>query len=205
MAEQPPISEAGRARRRRGRVSVAMLTTGGVLFAAGLWIAVTALMANSQLNQARAEIHTLSAQLSASHWPAARATAADLATHAHRANQLTSGPVWALGAALPSGGEPLKTIRGITAGVHPLSPAVPPQLVNAGPRLDVRTLRRPDGSIALSRIAAVGPAVASAANVVAQTTKTISALPPHTWAGSIDAAYADALNQVAALNSSLKS
>jgi Protein of unknown function (DUF4012) len=182
-----------------------MLTAGGVLFLACLWLGVTALLARSQLNQVRAEAHTLGAQLSASDWPAARATAADLATHAHRANQLTSGPVWALAAALPSGGEPLKTIRGITAGADSLGRGALPQLVSAAQRLDPRTLRRPDGSIDLSRIAAVAPAIASASDVVAEATKTISGLPRHTWVSSIDAAYADALSQVTAVNSSLKS
>ncbi len=182
-----------------------MITAGGVLLLAGLWLAVTALMARSQLNEVRADAHTLGAELSASHWPAARATAADLAMHAHRANQLTSGPVWALAAALPSGGEPLQTIRGITAGADSLGRGALPQLVNAAERLNPRTLRRPDGSIDLSRIAAVAPAVASASAGVAQTTKTISALPRHTWLSSIDTAYVDALSQVTALNNALRS
>jgi hypothetical protein len=205
MTDQSQLSVSDRTWRRRRRIGIAMITAGGVLLLAGLWIAVTALMARSQLNQARAEIHTLSAELSASQWPAARATAADLATHAHRANQLTSGPVWALAAAVPSGGEPLKTIRGITAGVDSLGHNVLPQLVNASQSLSPRTLRRPDGSIDVTRIAAVGPAVSSAAASIAQTTKTISELPRHTWLSSIDASYADALSQVTALDSTVKS
>jgi hypothetical protein len=66
-------------------------------------------------------------------------------------------------------------------------------------------LRLPDGSIDLSRITAVGPAVASAAASMAQTTKTLSALPRHTWLSSIDAAYMDALRQVTAINHTPKS
>jgi uncharacterized membrane protein YcjF (UPF0283 family) len=93
MSEQPRVSVADRTWHRRRRIGLAMLTAGGVLLLAGLWLAVTALMANSQLNKVLAEAHTLGTQLSTSDWPAARATAADLATHAHRANQLTSGPV----------------------------------------------------------------------------------------------------------------
>src|SRR5450631_3047430 len=205
MTDQSKAGVSDRAWRRRRRIGIAMITAGGVLLLAGLWLAVTAVMARSQLNQARAEIHTLGAQLSASQWRGARATAADLATHAHRANQLTSGPVWAVAAALPSGGEPLKTIRGITAGADSLGRGALPQLVDAAQRLDPRTLRRPDGSIDLSRIAAVAPAIASASDVVAEATKTISGLPQHTWVSSIDAAYADALSQVTAINSSLKS
>jgi hypothetical protein len=205
MTDQSQAGVSDRTWRRRTRIGMAMITAGGVLLLAGLWLAVTAVMARSQLNQARAEIHTLRSQLSASQWPAARVTAADLASRAHRANQLTSGPVWALAAALPSGGEPLHTIRGITAGVDSLGHNVLPQLVNAGQRLDPRTLRRPDGSIDLARITALGPAIASAAASIEATTKTISALPRHTWLSSIDAAYADALSQVTALDSTVKS
>jgi hypothetical protein len=64
-----------------------------VLLLAGLWLAVTALMARSQLEEVRADARTLGTSISAGNWAAARATAADLATHARRANQLTSGPV----------------------------------------------------------------------------------------------------------------
>src|ERR1035437_6906639 len=205
MTDQSQAGASDRTWRRRTRIGMAMITAGGVLLLAGLWLAVTAMMARSQLNQARAEIHTLRSQLSASQWPAARVTAADLASHAHRANQLTSGPVWALAAALPSGGEPLQTIRGITAGIDSLGHNVLPQLVNAGQRLDPRTLRRPDGSIDLARIAAFGPAIASAAASIDATTKTISGLPRHTLLSSIDASYADALSQVTALDSTVKS
>jgi hypothetical protein len=182
-----------------------MLTAGGLLLLAGLWLAVTALMARSQLNQVRTDASTLGTKISASDWAGARATATDLATHAHRANQLTSGPVWALAAALPSGGEPLKTVRGITAGVDELGRTALPQLVGAAERLNPRTLRRPDGTIDLARIAAASPAFNSASAAVAATTKTISALPAHTWLSPIDTAYADALRQVTTLDSTLRS
>src|SRR5450759_189053 len=138
--EPSGISDSDRTWLRRRRIGIAMIAAGGVLLLAGVWLAITAVMARGQLNQVRAEAHRLGAQLSASNWPAARAAAADLATHAHRANQLTSGPVWTLAAALPSGGEPLQTIRGITAGVDTLGQDALPQLVNAGQRLDPRTL-----------------------------------------------------------------
>jgi hypothetical protein len=47
--------------------------------------------------------------------------------------------------------------------------------------------------------------VASASDVVARTTAAIGVLPRHTWLSSVDAAYADALNQATALNSTMKS
>src|SRR5450631_3310031 len=205
MTRHPPVDGSERAKLRLRHIGVAMLTAGVALLLSGVWLAVTALMASSQLNQVRADAHTLGAQLSAGNWPAARATSVDLATHAHRANQLTSGPVWALAAALPSGGEPLRTVRGITAGVDTLGRDALPQLVDAAQHLSPRTLRRPDGSIDVSRIAAVAPAVASASAAVARTTKSVAGLPRHTWVKTVDAAYADAFSQVTSLNQTLKS
>ena len=205
ITEQTQITASDLRWRRRRRIGIAMIMAGGVLLLAGLWLAVTALIARGQLNEARDEAHTLGAQISAGKWAAARATAAEIATHAHRAHQLTSGPVWALAAALPSGGEPLQTIRGITAGADSLGQGALPQLVSASTRLNPQTLRRPDGSIDVSRIAAVAPAVASASASVAQTTRTISGLPRHTWLSSIDASYADVLGQVSTLNNALTS
>src|SRR5450631_4646920 len=202
---QVDVSVADRRWRRRRRIGIAMITAGAAVLLAGVWLGVTALMARGQLNQVRADAHTLGAQISASNWPAARATAADLATHAHRANQLTSGPVWALAAALPSGGEPLQTIRGITAGVDTLGRDALPPLVGAAQHLNPHTLRHPDGSIDLARISAVTPAINSASATVAQATRTISALPPHTCPSPVDTAYADALRQVTTLNDTLRS
>jgi hypothetical protein len=192
-------------RRLRRRIGIAMITAGAVLLLAGLWLGVTAWMARGQLNQVRAEARTLTARISAGDWKAARATSEKLAAHAHRAHQLTSGPVWALAAALPSGGEPLQTIRGITAGVDSVGGDALPRLVSAGERLNPRTLRRPDGSIDVSRVAAVGPALRSASASVAQTTKTLGGLPAHTWLSSIDASYADALRQINTVDDALRS
>src|ERR1019366_7012477 len=176
MTEQPRTSLSPRTLQRRRRIGIAMIVASGVLLLAGVWLVVTALMARNQLNQARTEVPALRAEISAGHWTAARATAADFANHAHRAYQLTTGPVWAAAAVLPSGGEPLQTIRGITAGVDSLGRDVLPQVVSASERLDPRTLRRPDGSIDLSRITAVGPALLAASATVDHTTRTISEL-----------------------------
>lgn len=205
QTDRARVSGPDRSRLRRRRIGFTMIVAGSVLLLAGLYLAVTALMARSQLSALRTDVRTLSARLSASNWPAAHATAADLATHAHYANQLTSGPVWALAAALPSGGEPLQTIRGITAGADSLGQTALPQLVGAAERLNPRTLRRADGSIDIARIAAVAPAVKAASASVSQITQTMSGLPQHTWLSSIDASYADALGQITTLDSSLRS
>jgi Protein of unknown function (DUF4012) len=205
VRRQSRTGDSERRNRRIRRIGIAMSGAGGVLLLAGLWLAVTAVMARSELNQVRADGRALAASISASDWPAARATATALSEHAHRAHQLTSGPVWALAAGLPSGGEPLKTIRGITAGVDTLGREVLPPLVSAGERLNPRTLRRRDGSVEVSRIRAAAPAVASASATVSQTTRTIEALPRHTWLKSVDASFAEALTQITAADAALRS
>jgi hypothetical protein len=205
ITERPRAGTPHRAGRRSTRIGVAMLLAGAMLVLAIIWIGVTAMMARSELNLVRTDARTLATTMSAGNWAAARASSADLASHAHRADQLTSGPVWALAAALPSGGEPLQTIRGITAGVDTLGRDALPQLVGAAERLNPRTLRRPDGSIDLARISAVAPVVSSASEVMDRTTKTISALPQHTWVSPVDAAYTEALSVVTTLDSSMRS
>lgn len=204
MTEQS-LSDSGRDRPRRRRIGLAMLVAGAIVLLCGVWIVVTAMMARDQLDQMRTEVQTLRAKISAADWSAARATTTEVAKHAQRANQLTSGPVWALAARLPSGGEPLQTIRGITAGVDALGRDALPPLVGAAERVDPRKLRRPDGSIDLTRIASVGPVVKSASASVAQTAKAISGLPRHTWLSSVDAAQVDALKLVTDLDGTLKS
>ena len=162
MTDQSQVSDSDRTWRRRRRIGIAMITAGGVLLLAGLWLAVTALMARSQLNQVRAEAHTLGAQLSASNWPAARATAADLADP--RASRQPAD----LRAGVGPGRRPALGRRATAnhprhhRGVDALGRDALPQLVSASERLNPRTLRRPDGSIDLARIAAVAPAINSA-------------------------------------------
>ena len=72
-------------------------------------------------------------------------------------------------------------------------------------RPNPRALRRPDGRIDVARIAAVAPALTSAAAIMDQTTKSISAPPRHTWLSSIDAACANALRQVTTRDDTMKS
>ena len=182
-----------------------MMLAGGVLLLPFVWLGVTALMARSELSQLRSEVHALRAEITASRWSAAHATAADLAKHAHRAHDLTSGPVWALAARLPAGGEPLRTVRGITAAVDTVGTDALPQLVSAIQRLDPKTLRRPDGSIDASRITSVGPGIDAASATMTQARKAISALPQHTWLSEIDAAQADVLSQITELDDTVTS
>src|SRR6266536_6331195 len=103
-----------RRRRRRRHIRIALLAAGGIAVLGAAWLVVTGLMARNQLIQARADVHRLRAEIATGDLGAARATAAQLAKHAHRAHVLTTGPAWALAAGVPLAGAPMHTGRGIT-------------------------------------------------------------------------------------------
>lgn len=178
---------------RRGRVGLAMLTLGGAVVLGAGWLAVTGLVARDQLDSARAEVAQLRAQVAAGDLDAARESAESFTGHAGWARRLTSGPVWALAARLPGGGEPVRTVRGVTAAVDRLAREAVTPLIAASERLDPAELRLPGGGFDLPRLASVAPALATASAAVARALADVRALPQRTWLGSVDAARADML------------
>ena len=148
--------------RRRRRLGWTMLGLGALIVLVGVWVLVTGLLARTQLQAVRAEVHQLRAQIAAGDLAGARASARDLAAHADRAHTLTSGPAWAIAAWVP-GGAPFATIRAITDEADGLGQDVLPALVRTSTELDPTTLRRPDGSIDLARISAAAPSLDRAA------------------------------------------
>ncbi len=182
-----------------------MIVCGGALFLAGLWLVVTGLMAHRELDEVRSEVRALRGEISTGDKAGARSTAAELAKHAHRARQLTSGPIWAVAAQIPAAGEPLRTIRGITAAVDSVGKDVLPQLVSATGRLDPSTLRRSDGSVDLAALSSVAPALEHASVTMASASQVIGALPRSTWLSTVDTARSDVLGQLVALSGTVRS
>lgn len=185
--------------RRRRRIGWILLGIGGLILVTGAWLVVTGLLARSELSQVRADVRTLRSQISAGDFTGARATADELAKHAHRAHELTTGPAWAVGADIPGGGEVLKTIRGVTANIDVIGRDALPALVAASSQLDPSSLRGPDGTIDLARLAATAPDLNRAARVMDEATSDVADLPAHTWLSTIDSARSDVLAQLTAL------
>jgi uncharacterized protein DUF4012 len=190
--------------RRRRRFGLAMLLVGLAIVVVFAWVLVTALLARSQLQQVRTEVRALRAQIAAGDLPAARATAGDLSRHAARAHTLTSGPAWAVVAALP-GGAPLSTIRTITAQADTLGNDVLPALVRASTQLDPATLRGADGRIDVQRVAAAAPTLDRAGDRMVQATVALRDQPAHTWIGAVDSARADLITQLTSLQHTVNS
>ena len=190
---------------RRRRTGYVLLFAGALIVLAGAWLAVTGLMARRELSSVRAEVRTLRTQISADDLSGARETARQLSRHADRAHELTTGPIWALAAGVPAGGEPLRTIRGVTSSVDLLSRNALPQLVSASRQIDPSTVRNADGTINLARIASVAPQLNRASTTMAAATAAVSGLPARTWLPTVDRARSDLLSQLIGLNHTVRS
>ena len=151
-------SDPARLRRR-----ILLIGTGAcalALIVGVLWIVVTGLLARAQLNQARAEAGELRHALFAGDVDRARAIARDLADHARRAHDLTTGPAWWVGANLPFVGAPLRTGRVISAQADVLGGTVLPGLVHTVGSLRGTSLRH-GRTVDLAPITAAAPTLAT--------------------------------------------
>ena len=189
--------------RRRRRIGLAMLLFGGFIVLCGMWVLVTGLVARSQLQAVSRDVHRLRAEISAGDLTDGRATASRIASHAHTAHLLTMGPVWAAVSAIPQGGEPLATIRAMTAEADILGRQSLPVLASASGTFDLANLRRADGSINLDQIAAVAPALDHGVSDVDAATSRIVRQPAKTWLSSVDRARASLVDQLQSLRQTL--
>ena len=139
-------SAASRRRlRRRRQVRRTILFGSGMLLLVGAgWLVISALMARKELMEVKGELGQLRAEVAAGRFDDARVTAADLARHAHRAHRLTTGPAWAVAAAIPEVGDPAKSVRGTALAADRLATTTVPGMIPAGERADVGTVRYGD-------------------------------------------------------------
>jgi hypothetical protein len=203
-AETSRLERRERGRRTR-RLRLSLVLFAGLLLLGAAWIAITALLARTQLEHVRADVRELRAQIAAASLNDAVTTSSSLTTRADRAHHLTGGPAWFIASKIPFAGRPFQVIRGITAGIDDISSNALPQLVTASQRLDPAKLRGPDGTIQLAEIASVAPALADADQVMSAAAARIAALPEHTWLKPIDSANADVADQLTSLSHSVRS
>jgi hypothetical protein len=189
--------------RRRRRIRLAMVVLGGAVMLGALWVLITGFIARSQLDTVRQEVRQLRSEISAGNLDAARATARRIASHAHTAHLLTTGPFWAISAAVPFVGEPLDTARQTTAAVDAIGRHALPALVAASNGIDPAKLRRPDGSFDLETIGAAAPELDKAAGIISAATSRIAHSAAHTWLPAVDSARADLLAQLGSLRDTL--
>jgi hypothetical protein len=196
-----PLTQAQR--RWQRLIKVAAASGGGLILLGGLWIVVTGFMARTELLAVQADVNRLASEITAGDLTAAQATAADMAGPAQQAYHDTTGPAWALAAALPVGGDPVRTIRAITASGEALGRDALPALIAA--RLNLAALRDADGSIDIAAISAAAPSLAAADRSLGMAARTVAAQPAHTWLGVVDQARSEILAPLAGLAHTVRS
>jgi hypothetical protein len=182
-----------------------MIAAGALVVLGGLWLIVTGLIVRSQLQDAKDEVHLLRQQVSDGDLAAARATLADLRTHADHAHTWSSGPAWAFASALPGGGDPFESVRGIASAVDQLTSDTLPALLAARETLEPNQLRRPDGSIDLAPIEQVAPTLAAADTALTDATKQVAGLPSDTWLSPVDSARSEMLGELTDIAGTVRS
>lgn len=196
------VSEPESSARRR---TVALAVSGACGFAivAGLaWIAITGLLARSQLTDVKAELPQLRSALTSGDFATARAISAELATHAARAHRLTTGPAWWVTANLPFAGSPLLTVRIIAAETDRVGQQVLPGVLRLADNLKSASLRH-GSSIDLRPIAAAAPVLASSAAAADSAVVALAAAPRSTWLPYVDSARATVAHSLGTLTAEL--
>jgi hypothetical protein len=198
-----PLTQAQR--RWRRWIKLAVLSGGGLVLLGCIWIVVTGFMARTQLLAVRADVNQVRLETGAADLTAAEKTAGDLARPAHEAHHDTTGPAWALAAAVPVAGAPLRSIRAIAAGGDDLGGDALPALIAAKNKLNLATLREADGTINIAAISAAAPSLAEADGSISTAASAIAAQPAQTWLSEVDHARSDILGPLAGLAYTVRS
>jgi len=143
---RPPVRRVRRRRRvpwhRKYRVGLVVSgLVALVLVVVGIWFAVTAFSANSNLQGARADVQAARADLSKGDTAAAQHRIELAAEQTSSARSNTSALPWKLHAPIPYLGTPLRTTRDIAAAVDDLVVTVLQRAANEGTALSPDKLR----------------------------------------------------------------
>jgi O-antigen/teichoic acid export membrane protein len=159
----------------RRRVAVFVSGGCGLAVLIGIvWILITGLMARSQLNEVKSELAGLRAALVAGDFDKAHRISTELASHAHSAHELTSGPAWWAAASVPILGSPVHTSRVIAEQTDRVGDDVLPGVLQLADTVGSSSLR--DGaSINLAPIEAAAPVLKASASAAASAASAVHA------------------------------
>lgn len=167
------------------------------------WIAVTGLLARSQLEKARAELPAVRNALLAGNEAEAQLLAAQVADHAGSAHALVSGPAWWVGAHLPGIGTPLTTTRTIATSADAIGKQALPGLVDLAGLVGSDSLRHgPD--INISVLAHAKVPIDKSLAVLQRASESVAQSPSSTWLTAVDQARASLTKQLTTLTDYLQ-
>jgi hypothetical protein len=133
-----------------------------VLLAAAAWIGVRALGAKSELEAAQAQVSQLKADAVAQKFSSLGTTMAKIESHAAKARDLTSDPIWRLAELIPVAGKNLTVVRQLAAATDAVVVDAVAPLVKVASTLSPKSFAPVDGAINLAPLTAAVPAVAQA-------------------------------------------
>ncbi|MFE9643723.1 DUF4012 domain-containing protein [Streptomyces sp. NPDC006365] len=203
--KSPDLRTVSRLLRHR-RVLLPVCTVVGLLLAGVGWIAVTAVLARSELLAAQRSLETLRGQGaaaptwgSAPHLRTVEAAVQRAAGHAARAHRLTTGPAWYPAAHVPLLGGPLRTARGIAEASDRLTHEVLPPLTRTAAHLGATT-GGDSGHLDLAALGRAAPLLTRAARNASEVRTEVDELPSGTWLPAADTARARLAEQLGSIS-----
>ncbi|GGT30316.1 hypothetical protein GCM10010271_37970 [Streptomyces kurssanovii] len=188
---------------RQRRVLLPMCAAAVLLLAGAGWIAVTGVLARSELLAAQRSLESLRGQVAADSPPrgsgqrlqTVEAAVRRAAGHAARAHRLTSGPAWYSAAHLPLLGGPLRTVRGVAEASDRLTHEVLPPLVRTAAHVGADA-GGDVGHLDLAALRHAAPALKRAAHSASEVRTGVDELPRSTWMSAADDARARLAQQL---------
>lgn len=177
MAERAARRDRSKSRHKRNRRrKIVFIWTGAVLVllvAGAAWVGIRALQAKSELEAAVPLASTLRDAVVAQDSAAISRASSQLHAHASRAESLTSDPVWRIAEFVPGLGPNLGAMRSMTEVVSRLSSDAVGPLTRVATSISLSDFKPSNGSIDLSPIKAIEPAVTQAAAALERSAKRV--------------------------------
>jgi hypothetical protein len=167
-----------------------------VLLVASGYLAVRALAARNELEQARPQVEKVKTAVLDGDTVRARAALAELQRHAHKARRYASGPLWRLAGHLPLVGDDVDGVHGVTVAIDQVATDVLPPLVDVAASVKPSALRVAGNRINTAPLATAEPALHGAAARSDEIRATLSALHPAGMIGPVRRAVTDVRRQV---------
>ena len=159
-------------------------------------------MVRSDVSAIKGDLPALRSDVSSGNLDAARADARDIASRAHTAHGLTTGPAWWVAANIPWIGEPAQVARGLTAQADVLGRDAIPGVIDLADQVSNGSFRT-GTTIDVARLAAAQPTVTRAAGLTAGALTQVQSLPDKTWLSSVDRARTKFQSELASINTEL--
>jgi hypothetical protein len=176
-----------------------LLTAGGLLLLAVIWLVVTGLLVRQQVRKLETSLRQVQTYFAAGDLQHAREAAALIPGQAHQAHLLTSGPAWWVAAHVPYLGDPIETVRGATGAGMTLGRDGIPDLLDVATRLDPAKVRVKGDTLDLTALRAAAPELQQATVALTDAQRQVDSLPSSTWLGAVDSRRASLASQLRTL------